>query len=50
MMIEAHIIAWKYHWNADFIKNLPIRERKEWCNLIKSQIKAENDAAKPKKR
>ena len=43
-MLEAHLIAWYYHWDAFSIKKLSTRERKEWCNLIRAQVDAQNKA------
>ena len=48
MKYEAHLIAYYYHWNADSIMHLSIRERKEWCDLITGQIADENKSIKGK--
>lgn len=46
VMYEAHLIAYYYHWSVDSIMRMSIRERGEWCNLIRGQIEAENRAMK----
>ena len=43
-MYEAHLLAYFYHWSADFIMTMPTRVREEWCTLIRAQINEENEA------
>lgn len=40
--VEVHIIAYIYHWGRNEILNLPIKDRKDYIDLIKQQKEAEN--------
>ena len=39
-----HLLAYYYHWSVFDLWNMPSIERKMWVNMIREQIKAENDA------
>lgn len=39
-----HLLAYYYHWSVFDLWKLTIQERRMWVNLIREQIKAENDA------
>jgi hypothetical protein len=41
---EMHLLAYYYHWSIFDIWNISSKKRKMWVNIIKEQIKAENDA------
>jgi hypothetical protein len=41
--MEAHCIAYVYHWERDTIMNLPRLERKAWVDIIMKQKEAEKE-------
>lgn len=43
---EMHILAYCYHWGLNEIKDLSIRERAMWCEMVRKQKKAEEQACK----
>ena len=51
-LMEMHILAYIYHWDRDTIRNIGIRERRKWTELIVEQKNRENksmeDATKKK--
>lgn len=36
-----HILAYCYHWGIAEIKDLPVKERKMWCEMVRKQKEAE---------
>ena len=42
MWVEAHVIAYVYHWDRNTILKLSRGERRMWYDLIMKQKKAEN--------
>lgn len=46
MKYEVHLLAYFYHWDAASIMKMPIRERGEWCDILKAQIYEENKKMK----